>query len=166
MNTPAETREDRARPSVWPVYVMGAIIGLFSLSFTSWVWFVPRMAQIPAEAVHQLSPGAQNFQHLLQQLAPYTPVFGLYGLFGMATAVGAVLLRRWAWWCAIAWLALYTAWGVYLTAHMGISRTSLIAVLINVAFYGLIIWPLATRRQLFFPANRGGRHWRRRPVAR
>jgi len=153
MNTLTDTDEDRGKPSPWPVYVMSGIIGLFSLPFLSWMWFVPMMAQMPTEAVQQLSPGAQNFQHLLQQLVPYTPVFGLYGLFGIATAVGVALVRRWAWWCAVAWLALYTAWQVYLTAHLEISYTSPTGVLITVAFYGLIIWSLATRRRLFFPCT-------------
>ncbi len=149
MNTLSDTDEGRARLSVWPVYVMSAIIGLFSLTFLSWMWFVPMMAQMPAEAVQQLSPGAQNFQRLVQQLASYAPVFSLYGLFGVATAVGVALVRRWAWWCAVTWFALYTAWQVSLVATVGISRTSPIAVLMTVAFYALIVWLLATRRRLF-----------------
>ena len=151
MNTLSDTDEGRARPSVWPVCVMGAMLGLFSLSFLSMVWFLPMMAQLPAEAIQQLSPGAQNFHRLLQQLVPYAELFSLYGLFGIATAVGAVLLRPWAWWCAVVWVGVYFLWPVSVIVAGGISEASLTPILLNVAFYGLSIWSLATRRQLFFP---------------
>jgi len=96
MNTVRDTDEGRTRPSAWPVYVMSVIIALFSLSFISWVWFVPWMAQGYAEYpqhFQQLSPGAHQFAHMMQRVVPYAPLFGLYGLFGIVTAVAAARLR-------------------------------------------------------------------------
>ncbi len=151
MNTLRDTDEGRARPSVWPVYVMSAIIGLFSLSFTGWVWFVPWTARLPAEVYQHLHPASEEFHNLIQRFVPYALLFSLYGLFGIATAVGAVLLRSWAWWCAVAWITLYATWYAYVIANLGTSGLSPTTALITVAFYALIIWPLATRRRLFFP---------------
>ena len=151
MNTLGDTDEGRARPSVWPVYVMSAIIGLFSLIGLGWVWLVPWMAQMPAEIYQQLDAGPQGFVRLMQRLAPYAPVFGLHGLFGIVTAVAAVRLRAWGWWCAVAWVGAYSLWHAFVAANIGIAEASLTASLITVAFYGLIIWTLATRRRLFFP---------------
>ncbi len=156
MNTLRDTNERQARPSVWPVYVAGAIIGLFSLSFTGWVWFLPMMAQQPADVWQQLHPASEDFHNLIQQFVPYALLFSLYGLFGIATAVGAVLLRSRAWWCAVAWVTLYAAWYVYVIANVGVSGLSPTKALITVAFYALIIWPLATRRRLFFPPKPEG----------
>ncbi len=156
MNTLSDTDEGRARPSRWPVYVMSGIIGLFSLSHLSWVWFVPLVAQMPTEVSQELSLEAQRFYELLAQLVPYVPLFAVYGLFGLATAVGAALFRRWAWWCAAAWLLLYIGWTTYLAVNL---RTgfSPIGVLLTVVFCGLIIWPLSIRRPLFLAtkAQRG-----------
>jgi len=159
MNTLSDTDEGRARPSAWPVYVMSGIIGLFSLSYISWVWFVPMMAQGYAEYpqhFQQVSPGAHEFARLMQRLVPYALLFGVYGVFGVVTVIGAALFRPWAWWCAVAWLAGNFLWQVFLVANIGVTEVSSPAGLITLAFYGLIIWPLATRRRSFFPAKPAG----------
>ncbi len=156
MNTLRDTDEGKAKPSVWPVYVMSVVIGLLSLISLAWVWLVPWMAQGYTEYpqyFQQLSPGAHQFAHMMQRLVPYAPLFGLHGLFGIVTAVAAARLRSWGWWCAVIWLAAYSLWHVFLTVNLGIAEVSLTASLVTAAFYGLIIWLLATRRQLFFPAK-------------
>ena len=153
MNT-RDTDEGRARPSVWPVYVISAMIGLFSLVFLSWVWFVPWMARgyaaLSAEQ-YQFSPSAHQFAHMMKRLAPYALLFGVYGLFGIVTAVGVALFRSWSWWCAVVWGAGLFVWRFFMRMNLPAHRWDVSGILFTLAFFALIVWPLATRRRLFFP---------------
>jgi len=125
MNTLRETDEGRARPSVWPVYVTAAIIGVISLMFLGPV-------AISATGVFRL--------------------YAVYGLFGIVTVVGVVRLRWWGWWSALVWVAVYTAilvWGTVLTSRLGYSQGWRVLLVFGPQV-GFCAWFLATRRQLFF----------------
>ncbi len=154
MNPLSDTDEGRTKPSVWPVYVMSGIIGLFSLSFLSWVWFVPMMAHAYAEYpqhFQQLSPGAHDVARLTQRLVPYALLFGVYGLFGVVTAIGAALFRSWGWWSAVAWTTAQFLWNLFLRMNMPTHCWDAWGILFSLVFCGFLVWVLATRRRLFFP---------------
>ena len=143
-------RQSRSKPSAWPVYVIGALIGVYSLISIGWVWFVPWMAQIPPSLYEDLPPGSQEFAGFMQRLAPYAFLFGVYGVFGIVTAVGAILFRPWGWWCVVVWTTALVVCGVL--GHFNLRGwTSPWAILWSVAWGTLIVWPLMTRRRLYFP---------------
>ena len=125
MNTLSDTDERKPRPFVWPVYVTAVIIGVLSLMFLGPV-------AISATGVFRL--------------------YAVYGLFGIVTVVGVVRFRSWGWWSAFVWVAVYAAnivRGIELTfMSMVDALPGGVVVLVVVA---LVVWPLATRRQLFFP---------------
>ena len=146
-----ENSKGRSRPSAWPVYVMCAVVGVFSFSFATWIWFAPQMAQIPPSVYENLSPGAQEFAGFMQRVAPYAFLFGVYGIFGIVAAVGAGLFRPWGWWFVVVWTVVLVAWCVLLHLSFRIRPTSPWAILWNVAFIALIVWLLVTRRRLYFP---------------
>ena len=149
-----DTDERRPRPSVWPVYVMSGIIGLFSLSFLVLPWFAPMVAHMYAEypeAFQGLSPDVHQVADMMQQLSPYAVLFGVYGLFGIATAIGVAFFRSWSWWCAIVWGAGQLLWDFLRSVNWPMYRGDIWGILITVVLLVLLVWPLATRRQLFFP---------------
>ncbi len=126
MNTLSDTDEGRARPSVWPVYVTVAIIGVVSLMFLGPV-------AISATGLYRL--------------------YAVYGLFGVVTVVGVVRLRSWGWWTALIWVAIYAAilvWGTVLRSKIG-APLGWGALLVFGPQVGFFAWFLATRRRLFFP---------------
>ncbi len=130
MNTLRDTDEGRARPSVWPVYVAAAVILAFSL-----VLFVLFVLEV---VLHSF--------HILQIIQP------AYGLFGIVTAAGIIPLRPWGWWCALVWTIIF---GVVVAVSTGLMLQERLVptgeILVRLAIIGLLIWPLATRRRLFFP---------------
>ena len=130
MNTLRDTDGGRARPSVWPVYVWAVVVLIVGLQNL----FFPDVT--------------------LAQLA--------LGLFGVVTAIGMLRLRRWGWWCGIVFTGV---WIVQLGTHQlrvilavpptpPDSITIFLAACLVPAF--LILWLLATRRQLFFPPKQEG----------
>ena len=159
MNTLRDTDEGKPRPSVWPVYVMSGIIGLLSLSFLVFIGLVPWWEHVYAEypeRFQHLPPSPQQFADMLQRLVPYAPLFALYGLFGIVTAVATAELRSWGWWCAVIWLAAYFVYQIFMTVSLGMSKGSLAGIPMTTACFCLIIWALVTRRQLFFPPKPEG----------
>ena len=126
MNTLSDTDEGKARPSVWPVYVTAAIIGVLSILFLGPV-------AISATGLYRL--------------------YAVYGLFGIVAVVGVVRLRSWGWWAALIWVAVYTAivvWGTVFTARLGYPQGWRVLLVFGPQV-GFCAWFLATRRQLFFP---------------
>jgi len=144
VNTLGDTDESRARPSVWPVYVAAAVIGLMTLS----------RIVLPALVVdwdgYYLDP------YLLVLLA-------IWLLFGMLTCWGLIRLRLWAWLCAGLGTAVFAYWDM--VALLAAQRSSLITHLpANIGGFTVpaavaipvIAWALATRWQLFFPSKQAG----------
>ena len=133
MNTLIDTDEGRARPSVWPVYVVAAVIGVASL-----------VIALP------------NFSSLLGPR-------GFLVFFGLLTAYGLFRLRTWAWWCALLWtvvvavtvtlvMLLVALCSGMAAAESGHSTSGwwAIAMVPGFALVVLLVWPLVARRQLFF----------------
>ena len=147
MNTLGDTDEEKARPSVWPVYAAAATIGFVSLF--GGLLVLPQLAH-PAEVEYAVAG---------------------YVLFGVLTCFGVAWLRPWGWWCAVVWtiilLRLLTlgtpsmllVFRYYSKAHPDQPLASwLVPGLVLVlsvwgAFTALLVWPLVARRQLFFPPN-------------
>ena len=144
MNTPSDTDQGGARPSVWPVYVMCAVIGLFGLAGIASPWIE---REPPTAGLLWPSDG-------LLQYVGYVGFLTVWGVFGIVAAVGAVRFRPWAWWCAGAWILLYAVWRL---ATWPIAKPiSALMIGACVVFVGLVLWLLATRRQLFFPPKQEG----------
>ena len=130
MNTLRDTDEGTATPSVWPVYLAAAIIvGVGALLFCPVVELILYYTLFDS-FVHcgETIPGA------------------VYGLFGFVTAWGVARLRPWAWWCAVAWTITFA-----MVSLLYVVDEPLWAALIWLAAIALLVWPLATRRRLFFP---------------
>ena len=152
MNTPTDTGEGRARPSVWPVYVAAAIIGGASLVAPVFLGLLLLQVDSAADLVFS--------------------VFGVIGgLVAMApvailASVGLIMLRPWGWVCGLLWGAGFAGiWGcatmfevmnfiygypqVLLTLdHV---QTLSVSTTVGLAILALVIWPLATRYRLFHP---------------
>ncbi len=140
MNTLRDTDKHRARPSVWPVYVVAAIVGSVSL---------------------------QVVAGLFSGLYSYSPVVLPVVLFGFVTIWGLVRLRRWGWWCGAVWTSLAIVGLVGLGLAFLATRRDIGGELFLgffVFFVGLpglitialFVWVLATRRRLFFPPKQEG----------
>jgi len=154
MNTDRDTDEGRelvkawfarARPSVWPVYVVAAVIGAVSIP----VLFL---------LVEWLRTPREEGQGVLAYWRPVLLITSI-GLFGFVTAWGLVRLRLWGWWCAVVWTIMPTAVLVLIcgslleptdSPSLGLLVFLFVAPLGLVAIV-LLVWVLATRRQLFFP---------------
>jgi len=144
VNTLSDTGKSKARPSVWPVYVAAAVIGLMTLS----------RIVLPALAVDW-----DSFY-----LDPYLLVLlSIWLLFGMLTCWGLVRLRMWAWLCAVLWTAVYAYWDMVglieaqlspFTTHLPAS-IGLFTVPAAVAI-AVITCALVTRWRLFFPPKPAG----------
>ncbi len=152
MNTFGDTDEGRARPSVWPVYVMSALVGLYTIP---WLLIALLFAALgPGKGtwsgprIGELSDGALQFIALL--------LVACLGLFGIITVYGASKLRPWGWWFVIVWLALYSAWVACFYALGLEPAPSWIEMLLGCVLLALIVWPLVTRRRLFFPPKPEG----------
>ena len=150
------------QPSAWPVYVMCVLMGFFGLDALAWVWFVPWIAHTPLEALPQpVSPGVEAFHAFCVGLAPYSFLFGVFGVSMLVAAVGAWLFRPWGWWCTVSWIAaqflLSAGVRLYLYLHP-FPHTSqptpvyvtLLSVVVSLAFYVFVPWTLVSRRRLFF----------------
>ena len=134
---------------------MSGIIGLFSLSALSWIWFVPAMVALAARHSGDLPAESEGFFRFMQQLAPYAPLFSLCGIFGIVTAVGLAVRRPWGWWCGVVWLVLLVCWQAVKVAALGLPNPPS-AFVLTVAPPVLIAWGLITCRQLFFPPKPEG----------
>ena len=151
MNTLRDTDEGRARPSVWPVYLAAAVVLVISLAALTmlvlqWLDSPVQPRDIPL-ALLSVSPAAG------------------FGLFGLLTVVGLVLVRPWGWWCGVAWTAMFFSNGLtwYVVVGLGFTldcREALVYLivfaLLGLPSLGLLIWPLVTRRRLFFPPKPEG----------
>ncbi len=173
MNTPKDTDEGRARPSVWPVYVAAIAVLIVGLVFLA-----------VALDVYVLKATTPEYRWGIEGFGPWSWLYAAaaYGLFGVVTAIGMLRLRRWAWWCAAVFVARWIAYesapvwfgrwfpewfaegpcvwfyscgvlpdGVLPDSAGGIAITApclVVAVLIVVV--------LVTRRRLFFPPKPAG----------
>jgi len=156
MSTLRDTDEGRARPSVWPVYVVAGIIGAVSLLVLRFELVLSWKTQGP-------------FAGLLI-LFPWT----IYVFFGLLTAWGLLRLRVWGWWCAVVWTIGFAAATGFtqpsrdilleatgLTRFDHIATMSRLPLVLWVATIALLVWPLATRRRLFLPGQWLRVLWRR-----
>jgi len=169
MNTLSGTDEGRARPSVWPVYVIAAVVLI-----VNWGFLIMSivLAWLGVSGVEKLG---------LAIAPPFSTLFGPRGLFvyeffwfivaaaaefgliGVLAGVGLTLGRRWGWWCGVLWasmLAECLGWHVltYLESSgdqrvLGDLTTLIIP---GVVLLALLIWTLVTRRRLFFPPKPEG----------
>ncbi len=155
MNTLRDTDEGRARPSVWPVYLVAAIIGLHGLSFLGSVVLFPLIAYIAKEAAPQASPEVLRALKFHIAITAYVPFFAVYGVFSVLTTVGALRLRPWSWWCGVVWTVLYAVYCIWITMALPV-RSPAWTIALSVAQIALLLWLLATRRQLFFPTRPQG----------
>jgi len=152
MNTP------RSTPSVWPVYVAAVIVALHGgfLSVSS----LGILAVFVAGAIFGADlPAGMRGVHTVVTLIALRRF--AYGLFGLLTTIGLVRLRAWGWWCAVLWTAIGAYHGI--VSIIGLVRLPPPPVAIFVIFgvpavvaIALVIWTLATRRQLFFPPKPEG----------
>ncbi len=150
MNTLSDTAEGRATPSAWPVYVAAAVL----LALGVLIVF-----PVPARII--LSPRGLEILHW------YDIALGVWGILGLVAAVGLVGLRSWGWWCgallAAAWMVL-VGWGVlhgivqfFRPPEYWPNIDALIFLAAAwVVVIALLVWPLATRRPLFFPTKPEG----------
>jgi len=166
MNTLSDTDEDRARPSVWPVYV--AMVAI-TLACGVILPFMPIGGKY----------GWQEFPTLI--------VFGAASvLLGVVAIAGLATLRPWGWWCGAGWMSIFTGYVVGLvwvglivpTAFMSFAPFSLLwwpnkycwvsipfapfefpswllswPGLLSTSMFAIVLltWALVTRRRLFFP---------------
>ena len=137
MNTRGDTDEGGARPSVWPVYLAAVVIAVFALG------------------------GGPLFGPIFVE-----PHRVLYALFGILTCWGVFRLYQWGWWCALVWLIAYVMclsnppWLLILIKATLVEELDillrlwlLVWLLVILAPIPLLVWTLATRRRLFFPAK-------------
>ena len=145
MNTPRDTDEGRARPSVWPVYVAAVVVLLISAGY------IVRSGGVLLASVDIEQPWAEIW------VSRAFLAFLAYGLFGVITAIGMLRLRPWAWWCALVFVPLWL-----LSSNVGVSlHDGTLTVLppthypaysaVCLVVFVLLMVVLATRRQLFFP---------------
>jgi hypothetical protein len=86
----------------------------------------------------------------------------VWGLLGPVAAVGLLGLRSWGWWCAVVFTSIWMAVGgffcyAYLSGVMPATDYEFITwVLLWPVTVVLLVPPLATRRQLFFPPKPAG----------
>ena len=144
MNTLRDTDEGKARPSVWPVYAMCVVIGLFSLASLAYPWL-----ERESPRVGLLWPSDRLLQYV-----GYVGFFMVWGVLGIVAAVGAARFRPWAWWCAGAWILIYALWRLSTWPIAKPISGQMIGAC--VLFIGLVLWLLATRRRLFFPPKPEG----------
>ncbi len=147
MNTLRDTDEGRARPSVWPVYVMSAVFGLQSLLIVAIAVCAVWEVQQPEESYWT---GAQilgvSGKTMVTGIAC---LFGLFGLFCIVAAVSASKLRPWAWWF-FAVLSAVCLPGIAWEMWHDYAEYSLQEIVVKGCLLFLVLWPLVTRRQLFF----------------
>ena len=145
-----DTDEGGARPSVWPVYVTSGIMVMFG-AVGLYMCFM-MVLELPT-----ISP-EETWTHVF--LVVY---MGLYGAFGLVTAIGTSLLRPWAWRLATIFGGLLglSGFGFLFVRVYDTLLTSekffleldevLDKTLVPLALGAFIVWVLETRRQLFFP---------------
>jgi len=133
MNTLSDTDEGRARPSVWPVYVAAAVVGVVGLTLLGiGIWF-----------------GLANEDNGMVALGV---LHGLLGGLGVVAAWGLFRLRLWAWWCAVVWTipAAFTGFIAF------DEEANIIHYIPWETIWLLLVWPLVARRHLFFPPKPEG----------
>ncbi len=147
MNTPRDTDEGRARPSVWPVYVAAAVI----VAVGVWVIY-------PLIGPYVFFRPRTEWVDLLR--SPLGLVVA-WVLLGFVAAVGLVGLRSWAWWCAVIFTAGWALEGasavldrIVVSFHRPDIQPSTEVIRFATAWLvvlALMLVPLVARRQLFFP---------------
>ncbi len=152
MNTLRDTDEGRARLSVWPVYVMCVLVGLYSLAAVGYPMVASGVVRLmsPPDVYQTLDPHMQRWVDWHRLLLPYVALLAVWGVFGIVAAIGAARFRPWAWWGVALWIVVFAGhWAsrcVYLKSGVAFAC-------VGIAWTALIVWPLLTRRQLFFRAK-------------
>ena len=155
MNAPRHTDEGGGRPSVWPVYVMSALVGLHSLAAVGYPMVASEVVRLmsPPDVYQTLHPFMQRWVDWHRWLLPYVSLVVVWGVFGIVAAVGAARFRPWSWWSMIVWTVLFVGcWG----SRCVFLRSGIAYPGVGIAFTALIIWTLITRRSLFFQAREEG----------
>ena len=156
MNTLRDTAEGRPRPSVWPAYVAAALIGGHSLLAS--VLFVLAIKGSLFLDVVMILLGCSLALEFLRLFPGF--LFGclLYVAWiavGLLATWGVARLRAWGWWCAAVWIV-----GLLVRTSLVIRARafpwSIAGTLYVLTLYAILIWSLATRRQLFFPPKPEG----------
>ena len=147
--------DDRGRPSAWPVYVLCALVGVYSLSAVFYPWLTSEILRLmsPPHVYETLNASLQRWVDFHRWLLPHVPLVAAWGGFGIVAAVGAALFRPWAWWCVVLWAAVFVAWWVLRGVHLS---TGVAQACVGVAFISFISWTLMTRRELYFPGDLPG----------
>jgi len=162
MDTVRDTDEGRATRSVWPVYLVAAIIGLLSLGDLGFAVLSPVTTPFIREAVREaappVSPEVLPALEFRIAMAAYAPLLAVYGIFGVLTAVGMVRLRPWGWWCGGVWTMLYAVSCILMVMALPVRSPAWSIALSGVTIV-LFIWPLSTRRRLFFPPKPASEEW-------
>ncbi len=150
MNTLRDTDEGKARPSVWPVYVMCVLVGLYSLSAVGYPLVASSVVRLmsPPDVYQTLDPHMQRWVDWHRWLLPYVALLVVWGVFGIVAAVGAARFRPWAWWCVALWIVVFAGWWASRCVYL---KSGVAFACVGIAWTALIVWPLATRRRLFFP---------------
>ena len=159
MNTPVDTDEHKAKPSVWPVYVAAAVVLITSVGLA----LLGGGILLAAEDLVGQFRAQPEFSSIFLAVAAW-------GLFGVVAAIGMLRLRGWGWWCgslfAGVWLAgsVLALLGTVLAAfppgrvvaprYAPTDTTVFLSAGLVVAF--LLLGVLGTRRRLFFPPKAEG----------
>ena len=156
MNTLGDTDEGRARPSVWPVYLVAAVIVAVGV-WLIYLWLRP--SDLPPYDP-RLYSRSERWAHLLVEVE-----FWAWVLLGFVAAVGLVGLRLWAWWCAVVFTAGWALLGgvdVLDRITSGTRHTPYPSPAEVIPFatarlvvLALLLVPLLTRRRLFFRTKQG-----------
>ena len=93
----------------------------------------------------------------ISAVATYSLFWGVCAPFAILAAVGMVRFRAWGWWCAVIYVAMYAALTIlHVIGVIPIPAPWILLVLGLIVHIVLFVWPLATRRQLFFPPKPEG----------
>ncbi len=147
MNTPRDTDEGKATPSVWPVYVAVVAVLIIALAHLAMVLLWGGLLSVIRGPVVSVSDAA----FLVLPLAS-----AVFGLFGLVTASGLLQLRGWGWWCGSVFAGIWIVGGALPILGLGLvewaGSVMLPAVCLGVAVLGLLV----ARRRLFFPPKQEG----------
>ncbi len=148
MNTLSDTDEGRARPSVWPVYVMSVVFGFEGFLLTAigliTLWVLQRHGEFSWAWAQSLGMSGKTMARGLACLV------GVFGLLCMVAAVNASKLRPWAWWFIAVVVAVKLV-GSFAALAGDYAEYSLGDIVIGGCMFFVLCWPLVTRRRLFFP---------------
>jgi len=148
MSTLRDTDEGKARPSVWPVYLAAVAVLIVGLAFIVIAFHMCVMKPVDDYFHGETYPGP-----------PWAVLYAMlaYGHFGVIAAIGMLRVRPWAWWSAVVWTVIWIGLIMSTMYEYGLGNgEALLCGVWVLCATSLIIWPLATRRRLFFPPKPEG----------